>query len=100
MIKHIVMMRLKDLGIREKEHQRRIIKQKLDALLGIIPSLKAMEVGLNFSDRETAFDLVLVSLFEDHAGLDAYRLHPEHVEVLNYLKDKLETTAVTDYLIE
>ena len=42
------MMRLKELEIREKEQQRRIIKEKLEALFGIIPSLKAMEVGLNF----------------------------------------------------
>lgn len=56
-----------------------------------------MEMDLNFSDRDTAFDLVLVSLFDDDAGLEAYRVHPAHVKVLDYLKRKLETTAVMDY---
>ena len=99
MIKHIVMMRLKESGAIEKQEQLQDIKLKLEALIGVVPSLKEMEVGLNFSDRATAFDLVLVSLFDDEAGLEAYRIHPAHVKVLDYLKGKLETTAVTDYLL-
>ncbi len=91
------MMRLKEVGAKEKQDQLQHIKSKLDALLGIVPSLKAMEVGLNFSDRDTAFDLVLVSLFDNEEGLEAYRVHHAHVKVLDYLKGKLETTAVTDY---
>ncbi|MCD6090108.1 MAG: Dabb family protein [Bacteroidales bacterium] len=97
MIKHIVMMRLKEVGADEKQEQLQIIKLKLDSLLGIVPSLKTMEVGLNFSTRETAFDLVLVSTFADENALKAYAIHPEHVKVLDYLKDKLAATAVTDY---
>jgi hypothetical protein len=97
MIKHIVMMRLNDVGAKEKQDQLQQIKLKLEALLGIVPSLKEMEVGLNFSDRDTAFDLVLVSMFDNEAGLEAYRVHPAHVKVLDYLKGKLKTTAVTDY---
>lgn len=97
MIKHIVMMRLKKVGASEKQEQLHKIKAKLEALLSLVPSLKAMEVGLNFSDRDTAFDLVLVSLFEDKEGLREYAIHPEHIKVLDYLKGKLETTAVTDY---
>lgn len=99
MIKHIVMMRLKDIGVIEKQEQLKNIKSKLDALLEIVPSLKAMEVGLNFSKRDTAFDLVLVSLFDDEEGLKAYAIHPEHIKVLDYLKGKLATTAVTDYVL-
>lgn len=100
MIKHIVMMRLKDIGAIEKQEQLKNIKSKLDALLEIVPSLKAMEVGLNFSKRDTAFDLVLVSIFDDDEGLKAYAIHPEHIKVLDYLKEKLETTAVTDYILD
>lgn len=49
MIKHIVMMRLKEIGAQEKKEQLEIIKLELEALSGKVPSLKAMEVGLNFS---------------------------------------------------
>lgn len=99
MIKHIVMMRLKDVSVTEKHEQLQHIKSILEALFGVVPSLKAMEVGLNFSDRDTAFDLVLVSLFEDKEGLSEYAIHPEHIKVLDYLKGRLETTAVTDYFL-
>jgi hypothetical protein len=100
MIKHIVMMRLVELDIREKEFQRRLIKEKLEALQRIVPSLISMEVGLNTSDRDIAFDLVLVSTFKDEAGLEAYLLHPEHILVLNYLRSLVKETAVTDYYLD
>lgn len=99
MIKHIVMMRLKDVSVTAKQEQLQHIKSILEDLLGVVSSLKAMEVGLNFSDRDTAFDLVLVSLFEDKESLREYAIHPEHIKVLDYLKGKLETTAVTDYFL-
>ena len=50
-----------------------------------------MEVGLNFSTRDTAYDLVLVSTFNDLEGLKQYATQPDHLKVLGYLKDKLET---------
>jgi len=99
MIKHIVMMRLNKVDTDKKQEQLDLIKLQLEALLNLVPSLKAMEVGLNFSDRETAYDLILISLFDDIAGLEAYRIHPKHVKVLDYLKGKLEITAVTDYFV-
>lgn len=100
MIKHIVMMRLEDQGSEEeKEEQLQIIKSKLEALVGIVPTLKTMEVGLNISERDTAFDLVLVSTFDDEEALNAYAIHPAHVKVLKYLKDYLKTTAVADYIL-
>lgn len=92
-------MRLKELGANEKQEQLQIIKSKLDSLLDFVPSLKTMEVGLNFSTRDTAFDLVLVSAFSDEDALKAYTIHPDHMEVLSYLKDYLQATAVTHYVL-
>ena len=99
MIKHIVMMRLKEESADLKQKQLLSIKTQLEELLKTVPSLKTMEVGLNFSTRDTAYDLVLVSTFNDLEGLKQYATHPDHLIVLGYLKDKLETTAVTDYIV-
>lgn len=75
------------------------VKSMLMALEDTIPGLLKMEVGINISERPTAFDLVLTADFEDESGLNTYRNHPDHVKVLAFLKDKLEKTAVADYFI-
>lgn len=75
------------------------VKSMLMALEDTIPGLLKMEVGINISERPTAFDLVLTADFEDESGLNTYRDHPDHQKVLAFLKDKLEKTAVADYYI-
>ncbi len=74
-------------------------KNMLLALEKSIEPLIKMEVGLNFSKKPSAFDLVLVADFEDEHGLNVYRDHPEHIKVLDYLKTVIEKTAVVDYII-
>ncbi len=98
MIRHIVMIRLPgDLQPQEKTTALRRLKSAIEGLEGKIPSLKAMEVGLNVSTRPSAFDLVLISLFEDPAGLDAYRVHPAHAAVLEMMKLMNGEAVVVDY---
>lgn len=75
------------------------VKQMLMKLPDEINPLLAMEVGLNINTKASAYDLVLVADFEDEAGLDAYRIHPAHVKVLDYLKNTMEKATVVDYYI-
>lgn len=97
MIRHIVMVKLKTLPRPEEEKQQ--LKQMLEGLMGPVKSLKKMEVGLNISPQSRAYDLVLTADFEDLDGLQAYREHPDHVKILNRLKEVAEKTAAVDYLI-
>ena len=95
MIRHIVMMTFAE---REKlDVLSNELKTMLMALENSIVNLKNMEVGLNFSTRPTAHDIVLIADFDNQDGLDEYRVHPEHVKVLNWLKGKVEKSAVVDY---
>ena len=97
MIRHIVMMTFAE---REKlDFLSSELKTMLMALENSIESLKNMEVGFNFSTRPTAHDIVLIADFDNKNGLDEYRVHPEHVKVLNWLKGKVEKSAVVDYQI-
>ncbi len=101
MIKHIVMIKLRTFDSEEEKlANARKFKQMLEALVDNIPDLKGMEVGLNFNEKPSAYDIVLTSAFETMEGLDNYRVHPEHVEVLGYLKEIMEKTAVVDYIVE
>ena len=96
MVKHIVMFDFKD---EKKEENIKKAKEMLLALLESIPSLKKMEVGLNFSTEERAMDLSIYTEFEDRAGLDAYAIHSQHLEVVAFIKTVVIGSKVSDYFL-
>ncbi len=96
MIKHIIMFKLhnKD-NTREMNIQK--LKDKLDSLKNKIPEIKLLETGVNISTRSSAFDLVLITEFENPDDLERYRIHPDHQEVLPFLEAVKEKVFVVDY---
>ncbi len=95
MLRHVVMMKFN--GKEPLETISVTVKEKLEALTASIPELKNMEVGLNVNTKPSAHDLVLIADFDDEEGLNAYRVHPEHVKILEIMKETVEKTAVVDY---
>jgi len=94
MIKHIVMFKL----LREnKEMNLQKLKDNLDSLKNKIPEIKFLETGLNISSRISAFDLVLITEFNNLDDLDKYRVHPDHQETLELLEEIKEEIIVVDY---
>ncbi len=81
----------------EKENNLKQLREMLDALPAHINEIKYFETGMNVSASPAAFDLVLVSEFESLETLEAYRVHPEHVKVLDFVSRVKEVTHVVDY---
>ncbi len=95
MLRHIVMIMLKDnvdTSLVSKE-----LKMMLENLEHSIEPLLKMEAGINISTKPSAYDVVLTADFSGVDGLDEYRVHTEHVKVLDYLKVVMEKAAVVDY---
>lgn len=82
---------------KEKAGILKEIKFKLENLQNIISELKFIEVGINQSTRTNAYDFVLVSNFDNFENLKKYRIHPSHVEVVEFLGKFKESSAVVDY---
>ena len=97
MLRHIVMIKFSDRKTVETVCLK--VEQMLKGLLIEIDSLIAIEVGRNVNTKTSAYDLVLTADFEDNAGLEAYRIHPAHVSVLDYLKETMEKATVVDYYV-
>jgi hypothetical protein len=83
----------------EKQDVISELKLMLEKLQLSVQSLLSIEVGVNISIKASAFDLVLTADFNDEEGLDEYRIHPEHVKVLDFLKIIMEKAVVVDYII-
>ena len=81
MIKHIVFFRFTDSDNTER-------KLKAESLAGIFSPLKELEwvrnyrLGINISNADYAWDVVIDSEFESSEDLDAYRESAEHQKAI------------------
>ena len=96
MIVHIVIFKFKN---ENKDENILRVTQELNDLLEKIDVLKSMEVGVNFTDSERAFDLSLYSTFETKEDLQAYAIHPEHLKVVALIKSVTSESKVVDYIL-
>jgi len=94
MVVHIVMFRFKE---ENKDENIKKVKSMLLALPKKIETLKSMEVGVDFLHSKRSMDLVLVSTFDDKEGLESYRVHPAHQEVVSLIKEVTLESRVVDY---
>ncbi len=94
MVVHIVTFKFK-----EENKKANIIqaKQMLENLMGAVPTLRSIDVGVNFCTEERAMDLSIITVFESKEGLDAYAIHPEHLKVVEFIKSVVEYSKVVDY---
>jgi len=90
MIKHIVVWKMKEeISAEQKEE----MKLRLEALIGKIPELLIIEVGIDF----TGETMSLYSEFASKEGLAVYQAHPDHQEVVAFVKPLVAERRVIDY---
>ena len=93
MIRHIVMWKFKD---GEEENMMKF-RERLLALKGQIPEIRAMEVGINVNPSDRSFDAVLVSEFDSLEDLRSYSVNPLHVAVSEFCKSIRTQSVSVDY---
>ena len=92
MIKHIVMWKFK------KGYEQEM-KQFLSDLLQLkdkIDTIRSMQVGINVN-KNSEFDAVLISEFDNFDDLKAYKENPEHVKISNFCKSIREKRDAIDF---
>lgn len=100
MIKHIVFWRFKEEALgQQKAANIARVTERLEALRGVVPTLRELEVGADFNRSPAAFDLALYTVFETREDLDSYQTHPEHVAVRDLIGEVVSDRAVVDYEI-
>jgi len=100
MIKHIVMFKLLDEAEgATKAENAVVIKKMLDELPSKIPFIREYEVGINMIESERAFDISLISSFDNIEALNEYNNHPEHKKAAEYIMKRREESKSVDYEI-
>jgi hypothetical protein len=97
MINHVVLFKLKEYSAEEKMQVIAKLKSKLLALKDKIEELKYIEVGENYELEAKSYDFALLSHFESVEDLDIYRVHPEHLKVLEYVGQTTVARAAVDF---
>ncbi|KQP49658.1 Dabb family protein [Pseudorhodoferax sp. Leaf274] len=85
MIKHIVMWKLRGDTPADRQAAALFLKSRFESLVGQIPGMAHLEVGLDCSQVDYACDVVLYSEFESQQALQAYAVHPAHLRVRDEL---------------
>lgn len=92
------MWKLKDSANgKTKAENALILKEKLEALVGEISVLRSLEVGVNALSDGGAYDLVLITTFDNEDDLKTYANDPKHVKVSEFCQTIRETRVVVDY---
>ena len=91
MVKHIVVYKLKE-GV-NKDEAVAIIASCLEPLVGKIPGLQHMEIRRCFN----GMDYALYSEFESREMLQAYAVHPLHLEAKSHFHHFIDTRVAADY---
>lgn len=98
-IKHIVMWNLRGESAHEKAHAIEFLRSRFESLLGQIPGLLQLEVGVDSSGVDYACDVVLYSVFDSQESLSAYATHPAHLRVRDELGDLRISRHQVDYAV-
>jgi len=91
MVKHVVCHKYLD------KSEAEVIAAMLRALVGQVPGLLSMEVGVDFLGSGRSYDLALFATLEDREALSVYANHPAHLKVKDYIHRHLQSSISVDF---
>ena len=92
MIRHIVMWKFRE----GEEENREKFLSGLQALEGVIPEIRHMEIHRSCKPGNT-YDACLIADFDDLEALSRYKNDPSHVAVSTLCKSIRESRGAIDY---
>lgn len=98
MIKHIVMFKLKEADGKTEYENALEAQKRFDNVIAEVKELKKGEVVINSKEApESNYTIALICEFDDIAALNAYQVHPAHVEFGKFIGTVKTDRACIDY---
>ena len=94
MIRHIVLFKFKENVDGER---RKVLISALSGLKDNILLVKELEVGVDTGHKHNSYDIVLNSLFNTFDDVEAYAVHPEHLKVVDLVKEMCQSSVKVDF---
>ncbi len=70
---------------------------RLRSISSVVPGIENFSVGFDTLHLARSYDTGLVAVFRDHAALDSYTVHPEHVQVADFGRSLSDHVASVDF---
>lgn len=93
MITNTQLLRLKDRSSENITKARGVLL----SMQGKIEFLRSLKVEVNIRQGGSSYDLLMSAQYDSLEDLEAYIIHPIHVEVAKYIAGVLDTSAVVCY---
>jgi hypothetical protein len=95
MIRHVVAWTLRE----DLDHAAAVgrIRELLTGLVGVIPSIRSLQVVENVAYPGKNQDVAVVAVFDDVAGLDEYQVHPDHQAAAAEIRAMVTSRAAIDW---
>ncbi|MFD0693129.1 Dabb family protein [Paenibacillus sp. GCM10027628] len=84
MIDHIVLVKFSETTTQEQLQE---VVTRFKALRSHLTGIVDLQAGLNFSEKNQGYQIILSVRFEDRAALAAYGPNPEHQAVAAYIRE-------------
>ena len=97
MIRHVVSWKLAEKDAEVRAEQAAEVARRLNALMGVVPELRALSAGANVAHPDVNWDVTLVADVDSLDALEAYQVHPAHKEVGAYIKSVVESRVAVDF---
>ncbi|MEV0562969.1 Dabb family protein [Dactylosporangium sp. NPDC050588] len=91
MLTHVVVMKFLDPADAPRA------KELLQGLVGVVPQIRSMVVGLDTVRSDVSADLCLITTHDNVEGLRGYQSHQAHQEVGAWLRPRLASRTVVDF---
>ncbi len=92
MLDHVIMFRAEHISPTDEAELMRQLRR-----LEGVPGVLAFALGKNVTDRSRGFDYCMRITFADEAALDAYEVHPTHLEVVAYNRTVTDEHIAVDF---
>jgi len=64
-----------------------------------VPSVEDFEIGIDAGGKSNSYDFALNSTFRNMADLEAYAAHPDHVKVVERIRELCESHVKVDFVV-
>jgi hypothetical protein len=100
MFRHMVMWRVDADGAEDRRRVAQVFADALTPLPETIESIRRLTVDVNEIRPEENADLVLTMDFDDRAGFEHYRDHPDHLAAGARINSLYRTRLATDFSVD
>lgn len=99
-LRHVVSWKMNGATREERDAQAARAIAAIEPLRERVPTVRALSIHRNELFDGANFDVTLIADFDDADGLAVYASHPEHLPVVDLMREITAGRTATDFTVE